>query len=238
MNLINPPINAISNRQILLVDDDLLLHKLLAEYLLGHHYHLHTLPNGEGISNFCQHQQPDIILLDIMMPGEDGIHWLKWLKANHPTIPVMLLSAKKSAQERLQGLEVGADDYLTKPFHPKELLIRMHNIMRHQPVKHIQTIKIGSNVFDPEQEKLERDNTIIKLTAQETSLLRFLCQNAGQILTRDAISHAINGNDYHPLNRSIDMTINRLRKKLGDDAHSPQYLRTIWRKGYRLTLNT
>ncbi len=225
-------------QEILLVDDDVVLHALLQEYLTAHHYHIHTLLSGEELEGFCQYSQPDLILLDIMLPGKDGLHWLEWIKKNHPHLPVMLLSAKKSADERLAGLEVGADDYLTKPFHPKELLIRIQHIMRHQPSQsNDPLIVIGDSLFNPVHENLRRDNTVIKLTTQENRLLQFFCQNAGQILTRDAISHALNGNDHPPLNRSIDMTINRLRKKLGDDADNPQHLRTVWRKGYRLMLN-
>ncbi|MGB3916377.1 MAG: response regulator transcription factor [Thiothrix litoralis] len=222
---------------MLLVDDDILLHQLLEVYLCEHHYHLDWLCCGEDMDEFLQHQTPDLILLDIMLPGKDGLHWLSWLKNNHNHIPVMLLSAKKSAEERLQGLEFGAEDYLTKPFHPKELLIRIRNIMRRSPQPHEHGIyRIGNNLFDLVHEQLERDNKLIKLTTQESSLLQFLCQHAGQILTRDSISHAINGNEHQPLNRSIDMTINRLRKKLGEDTASPRHLCTVWRKGYRLTL--
>lgn len=224
------------NHKILLVDDDILLHALLQEYLTAHDYSIHGLLNGEEIDKFCQNNQPDLILLDIMLPGKDGLHWLEWIKKNHPHLPVMLLSAKKSPDERLAGLEIGADDYLTKPFHPKELLIRIQNIIRHIPTKPNNFIVIGNNLFDPMNSKLERDSTIIKLTTQENHLLQLFCQNTGQILTRDAISYALNGNEHQPLNRGIDMTINRLRKKLGDKAHNPTHLRTIWRKGYRLTL--
>ncbi|UOG92235.1 MAG: response regulator transcription factor [Candidatus Thiothrix sulfatifontis] len=222
--------------QILFVDDDVVLHALLQAYLTAHNYGLHSLFNGEEIDGFCQNCQPDLILLDIMLPGKDGLHWLKWIKKHHPDLPVMLLSAKKSADERLVGLETGADDYLTKPFHPKELLIRIQKIIRHTPSKPADTLLIGDNLFDVEHETLTRGGTTVKLTTQEARLLQFFCQNAGQVLTRDAISHALNGNEHQPLNRSIDMTINRLRKKLGDDAQAPQHLRTIWRKGYRLTL--
>lgn len=235
MNPISQKVDDAPVHRILLVDDDILLQKLLEEYLCAQNYQIDALLCGEEISNFFLYQKPDLILLDIMMPGKDGLHWLLWLKTHYPQIPVMLLSAKKSAQERLQGLELGAEDYLTKPFHPKELLIRIRNIMRHKTLHNGYVIhQIGSNLFDPVHEHLERDNTFIKLTTQESNLLDFFCQHPGKILTRDAISHAMNGNDYHPMNRSIDMTINRLRTKLAD--HPPRYLCTVWRKGYRLTL--
>ncbi len=239
MNSIAPTAKDTPVRRILLVDDDLLLHQLLEEYLCQHDYQIDALSCGEEIINFLQHQRPDFILLDIMMPGQDGLHWLKWLKKHHKHMPVMLLSAKKSAEERLQGLELGADDYLTKPFHPKELLIRIRNIMRDKPLNNGRVIhKIGRSLFDPVHEHLEREDTTIKLTTQESGLLQFFCQNPGQILTRDAISHAMYGNEYQPMNRRIDMTINRLRKKLDDNTSTPRYLCTVWRKGYRLTLES
>ena len=111
--------------------------------------------------------------------------------------------------------------------------------MRDKPPNNGRVIhKIGRSLFDPVHEHLEREDTTIKLTTQESGLLQFFCQNPGQILTRDAISHAMYGNEYQPMNRSIDMTINRLRKKLDDNTSTPRYLCTVWRKGYRLTLES
>ena len=239
MNSIAPTAKDTPVRRILLVDDDLLLHQLLGEYLYLHNYQIDMLPCGEEIIHFLQTQEPELILLDIMMPGKDGLYWLNWLKKHRPSTPVMLLSAKKSAEERLQGLELGADDYLTKPFDPKELLIRIRHVMRDKPPNNGRVIhKIGRSLFDPVHEHLEREDTTIKLTTQESGLLQFFCQNPGKILTRDAISHAMYGNEYQPMNRSIDMTINRLRKKLDDNTSTPRYLCTVWRKGYRLTLES
>ncbi len=237
MTLAKPELNNNSPYRVLLVDDDVLLHKLLEEYFVAHGYQIQALTSGEEISKVLQHYQPGIILMDIMMPGKDGLHWLGWLKERYPHIPVLLLSAKKSAQERLHGLELGAEDYLIKPFHPKELLIRISNILRHQAPANGEPIQIGDYLFDHVQERLVNHETCIKLSTQETRLLQFLCRNAGQILTRDAISYAMNGNEHHPMNRSIDMQINRLRKKLGDDPANPVHLHTVWRKGYRLILN-
>lgn len=198
---------------------------------------IHSLPNGEGLQDFLQAQTPDLIILDIMMPGRNGLYWLSWLKDNHPEIPVLIMSAKDSMDDRMQGLELGAEDYLTKPFHPKELLIRLRNILRNKPAHKDQLIKIGEHYFDPAHERLIRQNTAIKLTSLETRLLEFFCQNAGQTLTRDAISIALHGNEHHPMDRGIDMHINRLRKKIEGDISQPRYLHTVWRKGYRLTLN-
>lgn len=232
------PLNGKTINHILLVDDDVLLHKLLEEYFNIHGHHLYSLKEGEGIGNFLQQRRPDMIILDIMMPGKDGLYWLGWLRTHYPQIPVLLLSAKRTAHDRVKGFELGAADYLIKPFHPKELLIRVNNILHNRQIADNKLIKLGNYLFDPTQEKLLNNNTQIKLSTLESHLLLFFCQNAGQTLTRDDISYALNGNEHHPMNRSIDMAVTRLRKKLGDDKDAPQYLHTVWRKGYRLTLNT
>lgn len=215
---------------ILLVDDDLLLQKLLEDFLSLHACKIHLLPNGEGLHDFLHAQVPDLIILDIMMPGRNGFYWLSWLKENHPEIPVLILSSKGSADDRVHGLELGAEDYLPKPFHPKELLIRLRNILRNKPLHNSQLIRIGEHYFDPVQELFIRNNTPIKLTTLETRLLEFFCQNAGQILTRDAISLALHGNEHYPMARGIDMHVNRLRKKIEDDIAHPRCLHTICAK--------
>lgn len=227
-----------TSHHILLVDDDLLLHTLLEEYFRAHgSYKIHALQDGEGLGLLIDKQQPDMIMLDIMLPGKDGWYWLDWLKRCHPHIPVLLLSAKNQPDDRLRGFESGAADYLIKPFHPGELLIRISHILHPQHITGHKRYQVGEYLFDPMQETLQAENSQIRLSTLESRLLLFFCENAGQTLTRDAISLALNGNEHHPLNRSIDMAITRLRKKLGDDKEKPQYLHTVWRKGYRLTLN-
>lgn len=221
---------------ILLVDDDILLRVLLEEFVVTHGCLLHSLGQGDHLVEYLQNQQPDLIALDIMMPGKDGLYWLAWLRDHYPLLPVLLLSTKASARDRLKGLELGAEDYLIKPFHPKEFLIRAGHILRNKSIPRRTLTQIGEYQFDPLHECLFHHDRQIRLTTLETRLLSFFCQNAGQTLTRDAISHALTGNEHQPLNRSIDMAINRLRKKLGENLTAPKHLYTVWRKGYRFVI--
>lgn len=219
---------------ILLVDDDSFLHKLVGELLSAHQCRIEVITNGEEIYPSLQAKIPDLIIMDILMPGRNGLYWLCWIKENYPQIPVLILSARNSADDRITGLEMGAEDYLTKPFHPKELLIRVRNILRHRTKPNNHLIRIGHHYFDPVHELFIRDNNPVKLTSSESHLLEFFCQHTGQTLTRDDISYALHGSEYHPMKRSIDMHVNRLRRKIGDDPANPRYLLTVWRKGYRL----
>ncbi len=222
--------------RILLVDDDVLLQNLLVEYLSAHDFEVATLTNGEDIAKVLNSYQVELVALDIVMPGKDGLYWLEWLRKQYPHIPVLILSARYSAKDRLKGLELGAFDYLIKPFHPKEFLIRIQNYLKRRSQLEERPIQIGEQLFDPTLGVLVQGAHIVKLTALEMRLLSFLCQHPGEILTRDAISYTLHGSEHHPMNRNIDMQINRLRKKLGDNSHMPKHIHTVWRKGYRLVL--
>lgn len=223
------------SHHILLVDDDKLLYALLEEFSGTYSYKFHNLTCGEALVAYLETSLPDFIALDIMMPGNDGLYWLAWLKNYYPTIPVLLLSARNSAQDRLSGLELGADDYLVKPFHPKELMIRVHNILRHQvEIRANDRFQIGVSSFDPKQGCLLQEGITTKLSTRETELLLLFCQHAGETLSRDHIWQSLHGIEHHPLNRNVDMLVSRLRKKLGDDPANPVYLHTVWNRGYRL----
>ncbi|MBJ6611715.1 MAG: response regulator transcription factor [Candidatus Thiothrix moscowensis] len=224
------------SRNILIVDDDSVLQKLLEEYLPLHGFAVQGIANGDKIEDYLYAYSPALVVLDIVLPGKSGLYWLKHLKTVYPQLPVLVLSAQGNATDRLRGLELGANDYLPKPFHPKELLIRIRNILHSHPLSSTGTIRIGDHLFDPERELLLRKDGTIKLTSLDSLLLNFFCQHPGKVLSRDAISHALHGNDHAPLDRSIDMRINRLRKKLESDLDNPRHLHTVWRKGYRFIL--
>ncbi|HRJ54274.1 MAG TPA: response regulator transcription factor [Candidatus Thiothrix moscowensis] len=223
------------SRNILIVDDDSVLQKLLEEYLPLHGFAVQGIANGDKIEDYLYAYSPALVVLDIVLPGKSGLYWLKHLKTVYPQLPVLVLSAQGNAIDRLRGLELGASDYLTKPFHPKELLIRIRNILYGYPTTSHGTLRIGEHLFDPERELLLSKGGVVKLTSLDNQLLHFFCQHPGKILSRDAISHALHGNDHAPLDRSIDMRINRLRKKLEADLSNPRHLHTVWRKGYRFT---
>lgn len=222
---------------VLLVDDDKLLCALIDKFSSDYPFFFKSLTNGEALVPYLEQEVPNFIVLDIMLPGRDGLYWLAWLKSHYAEIPILLLSARSSAQDRVQGLELGADDYLVKPFHPKELMIRVQNILRH----HINGMaedqfQIGVYLFDAKHGYLLKEGVTTKLSTRETALLLLFCQHAGQVLSRDDIWQALHGIEHHPLNRNIDMLVNRLRKKLTDHSTNPAYLQTVWNRGYRLVL--
>lgn len=225
--------NDAESNNILLVDDDEVLQQLLKEFLTSQGYNVATLSNGEGIADFLSFNHIDVIVMDILLPGQNGLYWLEWIKKSHYLLPVLILSSQKAVDDRIAGLQLGADDYLIKPFHMTELLLRLKTILRNRRMGDGQINHSYNYCFDPEHALFFRDGQAIKLTTTETRLMRFLFDNVGKIVTRDEISEALRGNSHHPLDRSIDVHMNRLRKKIEDKPNLPKYLNTVWGKGYR-----
>lgn len=219
--------------RILLVDDDEVLQQLLQEFLTRQGYIVSVLTRGEDIAEFLGLNIIDVIVMDILLPGESGLHWLAWVKKNYNLLPVLVLSSQKAVDDRIAGLKLGADDYLIKPFHMTELLLRLKTILRNKRPPEVKPNSSYTYCFDPEHALFFRDGKTIKLTTTETRLMRFLFDHAGKIVTRDEISEALRGNSHHPLDRSIDVHMNRLRKKIEDKPNLPKYLNTVWGKGYR-----
>lgn len=218
--------------RILLVDDEV-LQQLLQEFLTRQGYIVSVLTRGEDIAEFLSLNTTDVIVMDILLPGESGLHWLAWVKKNYNLLPVLVLSSQKAVDDRIAGLKLGADDYLIKPFHMTELLLRLKTILRNKRPPEVKPNSSYTYCFDPEHALFFRDGKTIKLTTTETRLMRFLFDHAGKIVTRDEISEALRGNSHHPLDRSIDVHMNRLRKKIEDKPNLPKYLNTVWGKGYR-----
>lgn len=219
--------------KILLVDDDEVLQQLLQEFLTSQGYLVSILSNGESVARFLDENSVDVIVMDILLPGQDGLHWLTWVKKNYQSLPVLILSSQRAVDDRIAGLQLGAEDYLIKPFHMTELLLRLKTVLRHKRPAEIKLSQSYNYCFDPEHALFFRDGKTIKLTTTETRLMRFLFDHAGKIVTRDEISEALRGNSHHPLDRSIDVHMNRLRKKIEDKPNLPKYLNTVWGKGYR-----
>lgn len=219
--------------KILLVDDDEVLQQLLQEFLTSQGYLVSILSNGESVARFLDENSVDVIVMDILLPGQDGLHWLTWVKKNYQSLPVLILSSQRAVDDRIAGLQLGAEDYLIKPFHMTELLLRLKTVLRHKRPAEIKLSQSYNYCFDPEHALFFRDSKTIKLTTTETRLMRFLFDHAGKIVTRDEISEALRGNSHHPLDRSIDVHMNRLRKKIEDKPNLPKYLNTVWGKGYR-----
>ena len=223
----------LESSKILLVDDDEVLQQLLQEFLTHQGYTVFVLTKGEELAEFLSLNLIDVIVMDILLLGESGLHWLAWVKQNYSLLPVLVLSSQTAVDDRIAGLQLGADDYLIKPFHMTELLLRLKTILRNKRPIEIKPNSSYTYCFDPEHALFFRDGKTIKLTTTETRLMRFLFDHAGKIVTRDEISEALRGNSHHPLDRSIDVHMNRLRKKIEDKPNLPKYLNTVWGKGYR-----
>ena len=194
--------------------------------------------DGDQIPKLLEEQRFDAIILDLLLPGRSGMYWLKWIKLYHSYLPVVIISSKTGEDDRLSGLEAGAQDYVIKPFHEAELLIRLENILKkslHQKRDHF-SVQVGNIKLDLDKCRVFKNDEEIKLTVIEVNILKLLYINAGATLTRDEISEQIRGAKHHPLDRSIDIHINKLRKKMEDEPSKPVLIRTIRGKGYSFHL--
>jgi two-component system phosphate regulon response regulator OmpR len=218
---------------LLVVDDDTRLRALLARYLGEQGHLVTTAASAAAARAMLRCLEFDLIVLDIMMPGETGIDLARSLRADGFAVPILMLTARGEAEERIAGLEAGADDYLAKPFEPRELLLRISAIMRRavRPTPAAQQIRLGRWQFDPDRAELIANGETVRLTDVECSLLRVLAQTPGGIVSRDELAErsrvAINA-------RSIDVQVNRLRRKIEADPRMPRYLQTVRGSGYVL----
>ena len=226
-------------KHILLIDDDERILSLLTTFLNKNGFITSNAKNSQEARSLLDYFEFDILIIDIMMPGETGLELLESLRKNKD-IPVILLSAKGEASDKISGLELGADDYLSKPFEPKELLLRIKNLLsRNNAIdsnKYEKKVKIGTKIFDLERMELQENNHIIALTTVETKLLEIFCSNPKTIIERDHIISELGyKNDSNKRNeRNVDVQVTRLRKKIEMDTKNPRFLKTIRGKGYRL----
>ena len=230
--------NSNNKTKILVVDDDLELCNLLCQYLEKQGFAVDSAEDGKAMDIYLEKSSPDLIILDLMLPGEDGLSIAKRLQINRQ-IPLIMLSACGEEVDRIIGLEVGADDYLAKPFNPRELLARIRSVLRrHKPLKNSgpgseQTVlSFGPYQLNTASQSLKRGTDDISITSGEFSLLKILLENPNRVLTRDTLLEKLKGYDCSPFDRSIDVRIMRLRQKIEADTASPQYIQTVWGQGY------
>ena len=225
---------------IYVVDDDAGIRELVAEYLQGQGYAVETAENGHVLDALLARRVPALLVLDWMMPGEDGLSIARRLRAQPGFPPIVMLSARGEDIDRIVGLEVGADDYLPKPFNPRELLARIRAVMRRQtpaaaaesamrPARHA---TFGPYVLNLDARTLARDGTEIALTGGEYELLEIFVTHANRALSRDWLMDQLRGFERDPFDRSIDVRVNRLRKKIEADPANPAYIRTQRGQGY------
>ncbi len=217
---------------ILVVDDDLRLRDLLHKYLSENGFRVTTAVDAQDARAKLVGLQFDLIVLDIMMPGEDGMTLTNSLR-RESKVPILLLSAMAEVENRITGLESGADDYLTKPFEPRELLARIATILRRAPppVETPELVRFGEFTFDPRSDELRRGGEVIPLTSGEAGLLHHLALSPGATLSREALSER---SGMAGKTRAVDVQINRLRRKIEADPKVPRYLQTVWGAGYSL----
>ncbi|AIL33186.1 osmolarity response regulator transcription factor OmpR [Basilea psittacipulmonis] len=234
-----------TNRKILIVDDDERLRELLQQYLQGQGYYVDIAKDAVSMDQLFPTQPYDLIVLDIMLPDEDGLSICRRLRGKNITTPILMLTAKTEEIDRILGLEMGADDYLTKPFNPRELLARINAILRRVPKEnssattahalssHSEEIyTFGQFTLNLTTRTLSKQGKIIPITTSELGLLKVFIQNANTPLSRDQLMEQTKGKEYEVFNRSLDVQISRLRKLIEPNPTDPIHIKTVWGVGY------
>ena len=218
--------------KILIIDDDEKLNRLLTDYLtrMGFTVLTSTLPSA-GLEKL-EEESPDLVILDVMLPEMDCFEVCRTIRQSS-SVPVVMLTARGEVMDRVVGLEIGADDYLPKPFEPRELVARIQAILRRIQTKSKSGIKtIGALCIDFHKYEVRVDDKLVHLTLNEFECLVLLVKNKGKVLNRDQIIEELRGIEWDAFNRSVDITMSRLRQKLGDDPKKPRFIKTIWGTGY------
>lgn len=220
--------------RVLVVDDDTRLRNLLGKYLNDNHFYVASAKDTAEAKTILTNDKFDILVVDVMMPGENGIELTKWVK-NHCKTPVLILTARGEIDERIHGLEAGADDYMPKPFEPKELLLRINNILKRtsgtqSPATVDNLCQFGDFIFNLNDSRLKKHDEHIHVTESEAKILAILCQELGKTVSREKLSELCGGID----DRSIDVQITRLRRKIENNPKQPEFLQTVRNQGYVL----
>ncbi|MGH8508344.1 MAG: response regulator [Gammaproteobacteria bacterium] len=226
---------------VLVVDDDREIRTLLCDYLEQNDFRAHAVPNGKAMWTALESSRVDLVVLDLMLPGEDGLALCREIRARMDT-PVIMLTARGEEIDRIIGLEMGADDYLPKPFNPRELLARVKSVLRRsrslprnlQP-DDARLIRFAGWTLDPALRQLTSgDGVVVPLGGAEYRLLRILLNHANRVVSRDQIMDLTKGRETDPLERSIDAQVSRLRQRLRDDPREPAIIQTVRGEGYML----
>lgn len=219
---------------VLLVEDDARLAQLVQEYLASQGFHVDIEGRGDTAAERIRRQSPDLVILDLMLPGRDGLDVCRDVRADYGG-PILILTAREDDMDQVAGLEIGADDYVKKPVEPRVLLARVRALLRRTGARakvEATELRFGSLHVDPRSRRVHLDDEELDLTTTEYDLLHLLATHAGTILSRDDLFRRLRGIEYDGIDRSIDIAISRLRRKLEDDPSDPQRIRTVWRRGY------
>ncbi|MDE1547066.1 two-component system response regulator OmpR [Dechloromonas agitata] len=227
------------HHHILVVDDDARLRDLLTRYLGEQGFEVKAAADAQQMDKLRAREHYHLIVLDLMMPGEDGLSVCRRLRGQGDQTPIIMLTAKGDEVDRIVGLEMGADDYLPKPFNPRELLARIHAVLRRQgskppgaPEGDAEIIRFGNIAVDLAARTLKRGDELLPLTTGEFAVLKVLLQHPRQPLSRDKLMTLARGREQGPFDRAIDVQVSRLRKLVESDPAQPRYLQTVWGFGY------
>jgi len=223
---------AADNPHLLVVDDDQRLRALLQKYLTANGFRVSAAADAEEARALMKSMAFDLLILDVMMPGENGLDLTRGVRANSQ-VPILILTARGESEDRIAGLESGADDYLPKPFEPRELVLRCGALLRRSATPALsphREVKMGEAVFDPERGELRRKGKPVRLTSSESALLKLFAANAGRAFSRTDLCARLGV----ALERSIDVQVTRLRRKIEEDPKLPLYIQTVRGVGYVL----
>jgi DNA-binding response OmpR family regulator len=223
----------IAHNHILMIDDDVDLNALVAEYLARFGHRLVSATTAARGMTELRREPPDLIILDIMLPDIDGLSLCRQIRDEYD-VPIIMLTARGELADRVLGLEMGADDYLPKPFEPRELVARIQSVIRRsgRPLKHEVLASDGLSL-EKDTRRVSLDGNDIELTTMEFELLHVLMESHGRVMSRNRLIERLRGIDADVYDRSIDMLVSRLRDKLGDDSHSPRFIKTVRLTGYQ-----
>ena len=224
---------------LLVVDDDRETRDLLSMYFREQGFDIATVRDGPDMDAWLAANSTDLVILDLMLPGEDGLSLARRLRADYK-LPIVMISARGEEIDRIVGLEVGADDYVPKPFNPRELLARVRAVLRRSaaeapPVKETGAVEFGPYRLDVEQRLLFKGGEEVDLSRAEFDLLHVFVAHPNRVLSRDSILDLLSGRERDPFDRSIDVRVTRLRHKIEEDPAQPHFIRTVWGVGYQFT---
>jgi two-component system, OmpR family, phosphate regulon response regulator OmpR len=239
---VNTPTPHIAAHQakIMVVDDDVRLRDLLRRYLSEQGFNVVTAENAVAMNKLWIRERYDLLVLDLMLPGEDGLSICRRLRGAGDNTPIIMLTAKGEDVDRIVGLEMGADDYMPKPFNPRELVARISAVLRRKtpdeipgaPSETPQTFEFGQFVLDLSTRTLKKNGETVPLTTGEFSVLKVFARHARQPLSREKLMELARGREYEVFDRSLDVQISRLRKLIEPDSSNPLYIQTVWGLGY------
>ena len=220
---------------VLVVDDEPIVREVVVRYLSREGHRTIEAADGTAARAAIEKSHPDLVVLDVMLPGRDGLDLCRWIRSTSE-LPVIMLTARGEEADRIVGLELGADDYVTKPFSPRELAARVRTVLRRSspPAERVESLTYGDVTLERATRELRKGTREIRLTAKEFDLIWFLARHPRRVFSRDQLMSSVWGYAAEVDTGTVTVHIRRLREKIEDDPSAPQHLQTVWGVGYRL----